>query len=269
MDMLTRFFVNDMKNAASRYRGQTLKWRFKGHAKSPFWRWMSSWARAMRRPSDFGFSDDGFILPELTYRRHVIDAMFHPKGELFPRPAADIREERDESRASLTERCERAAELLIDADAAVAWCQLNPEGDLLTRLIDGAVQISGSDDPDKKEDALIAFSRGQIRVLVTKPVIGAWGLNWQHCARMTYFPDHSYERFYQAIRRSWRFGQKRPVIVDLVTTDGGINALENLQRKSDQADRMFTALVAHMRNEMLIDRTVEYPVPVEVPAWAS
>lgn len=199
----------------------------------------------------------------------MIDAMFHPDGELFPRPAADIREERAESRASLTERCERAAELLCDADAAVAWCQLNPEGDLLTRLIDGAVQVSGSDDPDKKEETLIAFSRGHIRALVTKPVIGAWGLNWQHCARMAYFPDHSYERFYQAIRRSWRFGQKRPVIVDLVTTDGGINALENLQRKSNQADRMFTALVAHMRHEMLIDRATEYPVPVEVPAWAS
>jgi hypothetical protein len=265
MDMLGRFFVNDMNNAASRYRGQTLKWRFKGHAAQPFWRWVSSWARAMRRPSDFGFSDDGFILPELILRQHVISGLYRPEGELFERPANDIREERVESRRTLTERCEKAAELLTESDTAVAWCQLNDEGDLLEKIIPGSVQVSGSDDVDKKEEALVAFGRGQIRVLITKPIIGAWGLNWQHCNRMTFFPSHSYEQYYQAVRRSWRFGQKRPVTVDIVTTDGGINAMKNLQRKSAQADLMFTELVAHMRDELVIRRTDTYPTAVQVP----
>jgi hypothetical protein len=266
MDMLGRFFVNDMKNAASRYRGQSLKWRFKGHASQPFWRWVSSWARAMRRPSDFGFSDEGFILPALIQEQHTISGLYRPDGELFERPAADIREERVEMRRTLKERCERTAQLLEHSDTAVAWCQLNAEGDLLEDMIDGAVQVSGSDDVDKKEETLVAFGKGQIRVLITKPVIGAWGLNWQHCNRMTFFPSHSYEQYYQAVRRSWRFGQKRPVVVDIVTTDGGINALKNLQRKAAQADQMFTELVTHMRDEMHIQRTSEFQLPVEVPA---
>jgi hypothetical protein len=106
-------------------------------------------------------------------------------------------------------------------------------------------------------------------MLVTKPVIGAWGLNWQHCNRMTFFPSHSYEQYYQAVRRSWRFGQKRPVIVDLVTTDGGRNALENLKRKAAQADQMFSELVGHMRDEMHINRLTEFDTPIEVPAWMN
>lgn len=267
MDMLGRFFVNDLQNAASRYRGQTLKWRFKGHASQPFWRWVSSWARAMRRPSDLGFSDDGFTLPALNLQQHVIDSLYRPEGELFERPAADLHEERKEMRATIQARCEMSAELVNGADSAVAWCQLNDEGNLLTKLIDGAVQVSGSDSLDKKEEALVAFGKGQVRVLVTKPIIGAWGLNWQHCNRMTFFPSHSYEQYYQAVRRSWRFGQKRTVTVDLVTTDGGINALKNLQRKATQADQMFTELVAHMRDELHVKRSTEFHTPIEVPAW--
>jgi hypothetical protein len=269
MDMLGRFFVNDMQNAASRYRGQSLKWRFKGHASQPFWRWVSSWARAMRRPSDFGFSDDGFILPELILKQHVIHGLYRPDGELFERPANDIREERVESRRTLQQRCERAAELLTHPDTAVAWCQLNDEGNLLAELIPDAVQVSGADDVDKKEETLVAFGRGQIRALITKPIIGAWGLNWQHCNRMTFFPSHSYEQYYQAVRRCWRFGQKRPVHVDIVTTDGGINALKNLQRKSNQADQMFTELVTHMRDELKVQRTADFTRAVEVPAWLT
>jgi hypothetical protein len=269
MDMLGRFFVNDMQNAASRYRGQSLKWRFKGHASQPFWRWVSSWARAMRRPSDFGFSDDGFILPELILKQHVIHGLYRPDGELFERPANDIREERVESRRTLQQRCEKAAELLTHTDTAVAWCQLNDEGNLLAELIPDAVQVSGADDVDKKEETLVAFGRGQIRALITKPIIGAWGLNWQHCNRMTFFPSHSYEQYYQAVRRCWRFGQKRPVHVDIVTTDGGINALKNLQRKSNQADQMFTELVTHMRDELKVQRTADFTRAVEVPAWLT
>jgi hypothetical protein len=270
MDMLGRFFTNKMGNSThGRAYGNQAQWRFKGHAELPFWRWVASWARAMRRPSDLGFSDDGFELPSLNHREHVVQARVLRDGALFDLPAADMREEREESRRTINERCEQAAECLADADSAVAWCQLNDEGDLLTKLINGAVQVKGSDDPDKKEEALLAFSRGEIRVLVTKPIIGAWGLNWQHCSRMSFFPSHSYEQYYQAVRRSWRFGQKRPVLVDMITTEGSARALENMKRKARQADRMFEALVAHMNDAIKVDRSMEYPDDVEVPAWLS
>jgi hypothetical protein len=272
MDMLSRFFTNKEGNSnmkGRRYTGAAPEWRFKGHAEEWFWRWVASWARAMRKPSDHGYDDNGFILPTLNVRQHIITANQPREGTLFDTPASGIWEEREESRRTINERCELAADLLDDAGAAVAWCQLNAEGDLLTKMIDCAEQISGSDDPDRKEAKLLAFSRGDIRVLVTKPIIGAWGLNWQHCNRMTFFPSHSYEQYYQAVRRCWRFGQTRPVTVDLITTAGGVNALANLQRKSSQADRMFETLVAHMNEAIGIDRTTRYEMEVEIPAWLS
>lgn len=277
MDMLGRFFVNAQNNSVKgmRYRRSKpgtfggLQWRFKGHAEEPFWRWVSSWARAIRKPSDYGYDDDAFVLPALEHRQHIVEAQVPREGLLFDLPANGIREEREEARRTLNERCELAAELVADADSAVAWCHLNAEGDLLARLIEGAVQVSGTDSTDEKEAKLLAFSRGDVRVLVTKPVIGAWGLNWQHCARMTFFPSHSYEQYYQAVRRSWRFGQTRPVLVDVVTTEGGRNALDNLTRKARQADQMFDRLVAHMRDVLDIDRGRAFTEPVEVPAWAT
>jgi hypothetical protein len=188
-------------------------------------------------------------------------------GALFDMPAVGLHEEREEARRTITERCARAATLIEGADAAVAWCNLNAEGDALVKMIDGAVQVKGGDSEDAKEEALRAFTRGEIRVLVTKPKIGAWGLNWQHCNRMTFFPTHSYEQYYQAVRRSWRFGQKRPVMIDLITTEGGARALENLQRKAQQADEMFDALTAHMNDALSIRRTETYDTEVEAPAW--
>lgn len=270
MDMLGRFFVNQQKTSATnRYRGQLAQWRFKGHAQQPFWRWVASWARACRRPSDLGFDDDGFVLPELVYRHHVITARTSREGTLFDVPATGLHEEREELRRTVTERCEQAAALLTDAEHAVAWCHLNAEGDLLTKLIDGAVQVSGADPVEVKEETLAAFSQGKIRVLVTKPAIGAWGLNWQHCNRMTYFPSHSYEQFYQAIRRCWRYGQTRPVTVDVVSTEGGRHALANLQRKATAADVMFDSLTAHMRDAISIDRAQTATTPIERPTWLT
>lgn len=279
MDMLGRFFKNEQNTSKPVFYGQRgsnfqaryerNKWRFKGHAEDAFWRWVSSWARAMRKPSDYGYEDGGFILPKLEHREHVVTARTPREDTLFDLPALGIREEREEARRTIVERCEQTAELLGDADTAVAWCQLNAEGDLLTKLIDGAVQVSGSDSPERKEDVLHAFSAGEIRVLVTKPIIGAWGLNWQHCNRMAFFPSHSYEQYYQAVRRSWRFGQTRPVLVDIITTEGGTNALKNLQRKALQADQMFSRLVAHMREALEIDRSLIFNQTVEVPVWAT
>jgi hypothetical protein len=274
MDMLARFFKNDQhssKPMASR-RNNTMpdpQWRLKGHAETAFWRWVSSWARAIRTPADMGYQNEGFLLPELRHRQHIVKASRPREGMLFEVPAVGLAEEREELRRTIAERCEVVAELVKESNPAVVWCHLNAEGDLLTKLIDGAVQVSGSESMEAKEEKLVAFSNGEIRVLVTKPKIGAWGLNWQHCSHMTFFPSHSYEQYYQAVRRCWRFGQTQPVMVDIVTTEGGARVLENLQRKSDQATAMFDALTAHMRDALHINRTDEYDKPVEVPAWAK
>ena len=269
VDMLARFFTNKGKTFFAKGGGHEQQggFRLKGHAEQAFWRWVASWARACRKPSDLGFDDGGFILPALKVREHVIAARTAREDTLFDLAAQGIREERQESRRTIAERCEQAAELLRGRRPGVAWCQLNDEGDLLTDLIDGAVQLSGADSVERKEDVLTAFGAGKIRVLVTKPIIGAWGLNWQHCNRMTFFPSHSYEQYYQAVRRSWRFGQKRPVTVDLVTTEGGVNALANLQRKAAQADRMFETLVAHMNQALAIDTAENFNEQAQVPAW--
>lgn len=270
MDMLGRFFVNDQKTAATnRFRGQGPNWRFKGHAEDAFWRWVSSWARALRKPSDLGHDDTGYELPDLIEREHVVHTAPDAGDGLFDVPAVGLREEREEARRTITQRCEKVAELLADADHAVAWCQLNAESTLLTKLIAGAVEVTGADPIDEKEAKLAAFTRGEIRVLVTKPSIGAWGLNWQHCSRMTFFPSHSYEQYYQAVRSSWRFGQTNPVLVDIVTTPAAANVLASLQRKAAQADRMFDALTAHMRSALTIRRSDPYEQEVQVPSWLA
>lgn len=275
MDMLSRFFINQQRTADTkgRWRGQAPRafegqqWRFKGHAEDAFWRWVVSWARAVRRPSDLGYSDEGYVLPPLNQVRHLVEANEPAEGKLFDVPAEGLHEEREEIRRTLVERCEKAAELLVDAEPGVAWCHLNDEADLLVKLIDGAVQVSGSDSPEEKEEKLHAFSDGKIRVLVTKPKLGAFGLNWQHCHRMSYFPSHSYEQWYQAVRRSWRFGQTEPVTVDVITTPGGARTFDNLNRKARAADQMFDALTRHMRDALGIKPISSYPNPVELPAW--
>lgn len=271
MDMLTRFFTNKLRSTSSRGRGmggEAVEWRLKGHAEEPFWQWVSTWARAIRKPSDFGYDDAGFHLPSLIVDEIQVEASRPAEGQLFDVPAFGLREEREENRRTLTERCEAAAEALSDAKTGVAWCHLNDESALLARLIPGAVEVSGSDSPYEKEEKLRAFTLGDIPFLVTKPRIGAWGLNWQHAHRMTYFPSHSYEQWYQAVRRMWRFGQTQEVTVHVIGTEGGRNVLANLQRKSAQADAMFTALVQHMNNARDVDAHT-YDTPMEVPAWLA
>ena len=154
-------------------------------------------------------------------------------------------------------------------EPALVWCHLNPEGDRLARVIDDAQQVSGADDDDVKEERLRAFADGQLRVLVTKPKIGAWGLNLQRCAHITFFPTHSYESYYQGVRRCWRFGQERPVVVDVVTTEGGKGVMRNMQRKAADTDKMFAALVRHMGDALRIAPPAPGTQNVEVPAWLS
>lgn len=277
-DMLTRFFKNDqntIKPMVYRHHGQNFsklddaaKWRFKGHAETPFWRWVCSWARAVRRPSDLGFDDDGFILPELIERDHLVESQTTAPGFLFSLPAVGLSEQREERRRTIKERCDKVAQLTNDTgQPALVWCHLNEEGDRLAASIKDAVQVSGKDPDEAKEEKFIAFASGQARVLITKPKIGAWGLNFQHCAHVTSFPSHSFEGYYQGVRRCWRFGQKRPVVVDVVTTEGEKSVLQNLQRKAKAADKMFSELVKHMNNSMSVDRGVTFTKREECPAW--
>ena len=151
----------------------------------------------------------------------------------------------------------------------MVWCHLNDEGDLLERLIPDAVQVSGKDDDEIKEARLLGFAHGKYRVLITKPKIGAWGLNFQHCAHVVTFPSHSFEQYYQSVRRCWRFGQQRAVRVDVVTTEGERGVLANLQRKANQSDDMFANLVLAMQHELNITTTTTYPHDLEVPSWLS
>jgi hypothetical protein len=269
MDMLNRFFKNDLNNSAQgRMRGEVIKFRLKGHAEGPFWRWVCSWARAIRRPSDLGFDDRAFVLPPLNEVEHLIDAQSLAEGMLFALPAVGLKEQRDERRRTVAERCEKVAALVNGTgQPALVWCHLNDEGDELARQIPDAVQVSGSDSDEVKEQRLEAFAEGRARVLITKPKIGAWGLNFQHCNHVTFFPSHSFEQYYQAVRRCWRFGQKRAVRVDIVTTDGERGVMRNLQRKAEQADEMFSRLVAEMNNALAIERANNMTKPMEVPAW--
>ena len=279
-DMLGRFFKNDqntIKPTQYLHRGQNFqtiyeknKWRFKGHAELPFWKWVCSWARAVRRPSDLGFEDRDFILPPLIEQEHHVNVESLPDGMLFALPAVGLKEQREERRRSIRERCEKVAALVADTkQPALVWCHMNDEGDLLEELIPDAAQVSGKDSDEVKEDRFISFANGKLRVLITKPKIGAWGLNFQHCHHVTFFPSHSFEQYYQGVRRCWRFGQKHPVKVDVITTEGEQQVLKNLQRKAQAADKMFSDLVACMNDAMSIDRGVAFTKREEIPAWLS
>jgi hypothetical protein len=278
LDMLNRFFKNDQNTIQPMRRhiiGKNFrdpaplveKWRFKGHAELPFWRWVCSWARAMRRPSDLGFDDGRFILPELIEQQHLVTALTLAPGMLFSVPAIGLAEQREERRRTIAERCDKVAELCDGHDQSLMWCHLNDEGDLLQQIVPDAVQVSGSDSDEVKEERLLAFSAGQIKRLVTKQKIAGWGMNWQNCAHMTTFPSHSFEQYYQGVRRCWRFGQTRKVTVDIVTTEGEQTVLDNLQRKAAAADKMFSALVAQMRNAESIERMSKFTEQEQVPAW--
>jgi len=267
-DMLSRFFKKTEKTYTRRdeYRGEN--YRFRGHSERIFWAWVCSWSRAMRMPSDLGCDDGPFVLPKLTIRDHIVKASRPRDGCLFDMPAIGLREQREERRRTLTERCEMAASLVVDTGKpAVCWCHLNDEGDLLARLIPDSVQVAGKDDDDRKVDMLRGFADGDIRVLVTKPSIASHGLNWQHCAHQTFFPSHSFEQWYQSVRRSWRFGQENPVTIDVIASEGEADVMANLHRKQEAADRMFASLVAMMDDAKRV-KVEPYSGPEEeVPAW--
>jgi superfamily II DNA or RNA helicase len=243
------------------------QWRLKNHAVEHFWRWVASWARACRMPSDLGFDDRKFILPELIERDHIVKASAPPPGFLLHVPARGLGAEREDRKRTLVERCEFVASLVNHDQPAVVWCQTNDEGDLLERVIPGASQVAGRTPDDRKVELYEAFQSGQLRVLIIKPKIGAWGLNWQHCNHVVTFASHSYEQYYQSVRRCYRFGQKRAVTLDVVATEGEELVLANMRRKAEQAKKMFEVLVKEMTNAEKVERKDIYTKKVEVPAW--
>lgn len=270
MDMITKFF----KKPTSKHFGSRRdefkpgSYIFRGHSERDFWRWICSWARAIRRPSDLGFSDADFKLPPLELRAHSVKANKLPEGWLFDVPAVGLKEQREERRRTLEERCEKAAELVNNTDKpAVCWCQLNDEGDLLEKLIPGAGQIAGKDSEEKKEELFDAFVNGELRVLISKSVIAGFGVNWQHCAHQTYFPSHSFEQWYQSIRRSWRFGQKNKVVIDMISTEGEKTVVANLEEKQRKAEKMIDNLIEMMSRELKVAVPKYGTIKEELPAW--
>lgn len=240
-EMLAMFFTHDG--------GETSKWRLKGHGKTRFWEWMSTWSICVRNPADLGFDGARYVLPGLDVHEHLVECDFMPEGQLFATVAQTLTERRQAKRTSLEDRCRLAAELANSSDEPwIVWCHLNDESSTLARMIDGAVEVTGSMPPDEKERRIMAFTRGEARVIITKPSIAGFGLNWQHCHNMVFVGiDDSFESYYQAVRRCHRFGQTKPVNVHLVgsESEGAIRA--NLARKQAQADEMAQSMVAHMR----------------------
>lgn len=241
VEMLSEYFCHDG--------AETQVWRLKGHAQGAFWRWVSTWGAMVRKPSDLGYDDSAYALPPLKVHEHIIasdHAEANAAGMLFQFEAATLSERRSARRASMTHRVAECA-ALVNADKKhwVVWCDLNAESDALTAAIDGAVEIRGSQDADTKEQILLDFAAGKIRVLVSKPSITGFGLNWQHCSRMAFVGvTDSFESYYQAVRRCWRFGQKKPVNVHLFVSELEGAVLANLKRKEADAKAMGDMLSA-------------------------
>ncbi len=270
-DMLATFFVHDG--------GDVRKWRLKGHAEDDFWRWVASWAVMLRKPSDLGFSDDGYDLPPLHMHEHRVEVDFAPNGAsglLFPMEAVTLQERLAARRASVAERCARAIDLTPRDDFCVWWCNLNEEADRIARAIPGAVNLHGGLKDSEKERIVLAFNDGSIRHLVTKCSIAGFGLNWQHCADTGFVGlNDSFEQYYQAIRRFWRFGQTRPVNCHVIAAETEGATVANIRRKEADADEMAAQMVRHMadlsaaevRGSVRDTATYQPAAPVQVPAW--
>lgn len=244
MEMLCRWFVNDTSTASQ-------NWRLKGHAQADFWAWVASWSRAAALPSDLGGNDDGFILPPLRYQVHTVTADVTqdvPDGMLFRIPDQSATAIHREKRLTMSERVARAAAIAnATTDAVIVWCETNDESAALGKAIPDAVEVHGSMSLDAKEAALDAFTFGKARVIVTKPKLAGFGLNWQH-ARTVVFASvsHSYEQHYQSVRRAWRFGQTRDVTAHVVISDTEVPIWQNVRRKAADHDKMKAAMAKAM-----------------------
>lgn len=233
--------------------GETSKWTLMPHAREAFWKWVASWALLMRTPSDIGFSDEGYILPKLHIREHILQSQGATEGFLIPMPATTLTEQRSVKRASIDDRCEACA-VLVNAsdDPWIVWCELNDEGDILEKMIPGSVQIAGKHSSEEKEKRILGFLTGEYTKLVTKCSIAGYGLNMQHAHHASRVNiTHSAEDMYQEIRRQWRFGQKSECDYNLHLTESEMPILINVKRKQREADEMSEKVVKYMKETMV------------------
>lgn len=237
--MLAAYFIHDADG-----------WRLKGHARAPMMQWMAQWAVALTRPSDVGGEDTGYILPGLDVVPEIVDAQIEADWQLFPTDIGGVSGRAELRRETLAARVDRAAELVAaeSGEPWVLWCGMNAEADALAAAIPGAVNVHGALDADEKARLLMGFADGDYRVLITKPSIASLGMNWQHCARMAFVGlGDSYEQYYQAIRRCYRYGQTRIVRAHVIVSDLETQIAANVARKETQANQITTELVAEMR----------------------
>ena len=275
-EMLSMFFVHD---GSVRAHAGASEWRLKRHAEQDFWRWLSSWAAVIRSPADLGFDEPGYVLPRLIHHQLNVEVEYKPQGGmLFPMEARTMSERLSVRRDSIDARVTRAADIVNkEPDKSwVVWAQLNKEADALVNAIPGSVQVAGSDDPFEKKRRLLGFCRRDPRVLVTKPKIGGWGMNWQHCSRMVFVGlNDSFEQLYQAKRRCWRYGQTEPVHVYMIASELEGAVVANLERKEREFEDMQANMAIHMRDlvraEVLGERRVTGAyapsVKMEKPGW--
>lgn len=277
VEMLSEYFCHDG--------GSTQDWRLKGHAEAAFWRWVCSWGAIVRSPSDLGYDDGAYALPPLQWHEHVVDvdhSAFHAEGYLFAPAAETLSDQRATRRATMDERVRMAADIAAQVQREgrpiLVWCELNAEADAVTDAIKGAVQVSGSDDPDTKTERLLGFADGKYSAMVSKPSVAGFGLNWQVCSDMIFVgASHSYEQTYQAVRRCWRFGQTRPVNVHVIRAQTESAIVANYQRKEADAKRLADATSAFVKDIVMADvrggrrawNRYNANVPMRVPPWMT
>ena len=265
-EMLSKWFINDTSTASQ-------DWRLKGHAVDDFWGWVASWSRCATMPSDLGGDDTGYILPDIDRKMHEVtaDRSQETDGLLFRIPEMSATSFHAEKRLTLRQRCEKAAELASHDKAVTVWCETNDESSLLTKLIPDAIEVHGSQSPEEKERRLLGFADGDYRVMVTKPKLAGFGVNWQHCAHAVFASiSFSYEQHYQAVRRSHRFGQQERVRNDIVISDTERSIWEVINVKSRKHDEMKSRMAEAMRHaQSLTKRRVIYdrPLDLQFPYW--
>lgn len=246
VEMLAEYFCHDG--------GDTSEWRLKGHAVRSFWKWLATWGAVVRKPSDLGYDDGAYNLPPLRFHETIVpvdhvDA--HASGLLFKVNAVSLADQRATRRATMSKRVDAAARIANDGGPCLVWCELNDESKSIASAIEGAVEVTGSMTPEEKSKELARFSNGDTRVLVTKPSIAGFGLNWQHCSRMVFVgASHSYEQTYQAIRRCWRFGQSSPVDVHIIRAETEQLVIDNYRRKEADAARLGAEMAAQVMDSV-------------------
>jgi len=269
MDMLTKFFKNNQNSVDSTNRNIGEKFYLKPHAEKDFFAWVNQWSIMVKMPSDIGFSNERYILPKLILNKTIVEnqSLIDVNGQvqMFTPIAKSMTEVRHEQKQTEQKRCEKAIDLAKDK-TSVYWCNTNNESSILKQSDKEAVEIIGSQSIERKEEILLAFSKGEIKRIITKAKMTSFGLNWQHCNHSVFFPTWSYEQYYQSIRRFWRFGQKNDVTIDVVVSDGQTRVLEALQQKTQKAIELHENLTKNV-NSIFINKTKEFNKEIIKPKF--